>query len=207
VLRRLQAEPDALALAARRALEIAHFDPATGQDWGDQLVDRETCVKGCYDCLLSYGNQLDHDRIDRRLVGDLLTRLAGARSRPAGAAPSVGAAVEGLLSRCDSELERDFVRWLAGHDLRLPDEAQTLIEEAAARPDFVYRQPGVYTAVFVDGPHHDADRTSQRDAEATERLYDLGWNVVRVHFDEQWDDAVRRHSSVFGSRRAVGAVQ
>jgi hypothetical protein len=207
VLRRLQAEPAALATAARRALEIAHFDPVTGQDRGDQLAGREACVKGCYDCLLSYGNQLDHDRIDRRLVGDLLVRLAGARSRPAGVAPSVGAAVEGLLSRCDSELERDFVRWLAGHDLRLPDEAQTLIEAAAARPDFVYRQPGVYTAVFVDGPHHDATRTSQRDAEATERLYDLGWNVVRVRFDEQWDDAVRRHQSVFGSGRSVGAVQ
>ncbi len=34
VLRRLQAEKDALARAAREALRIAHFDPDTGADHG-----------------------------------------------------------------------------------------------------------------------------------------------------------------------------
>ena len=38
----------------------------------------DSCVRGCYRCLLSYGNQRDHEIIDRRLVIDRLMQLAGA---------------------------------------------------------------------------------------------------------------------------------
>ena len=97
--------------------------------------------------------------------------------------------------------KRQFLRWLAAHDLRLPDEAQTLVSEAAARPDFVYRRPDVLTAVFLDGPQHDTGRTAERDSEATERLYDVGWNVVRVRYDGDWEQAAAQHRSVFGAGR------
>ncbi len=46
VLRRLLAEPDALARVARRALEIAHFDPDTGEDLGHAPGARERCESG-----------------------------------------------------------------------------------------------------------------------------------------------------------------
>ena len=54
VLRRLHAEPDALARVARTALEILHFEP-DGTDMGKAEGARERCEKACYDCLLSYG--------------------------------------------------------------------------------------------------------------------------------------------------------
>ena len=61
VLRRLQAERDALAKAAKEALRIAHFDPDTGDDLGGVTGEdgqvTQPCGKGCYNCLLSYGNQ------------------------------------------------------------------------------------------------------------------------------------------------------
>ena len=57
VLRRLVTEPDALATIARTALEIAHFDPDTGDDLGHAPGRSERCERACYDCLLSYGNQ------------------------------------------------------------------------------------------------------------------------------------------------------
>ena len=80
VLRRLVDDPDALPKAARTALQIMHFDPDTGADTsGDEPgTGQERCVRACYDCLLSYGNQRIHDMIDRHLVRDLMLRLASA---------------------------------------------------------------------------------------------------------------------------------
>lgn len=79
VLRRLQAETDALAKAAVRALDICHFD-AYGNDLGGPHLDRP-CALGCYECLLTYGNQLNHALINRHSVRDLLVRLASATAR------------------------------------------------------------------------------------------------------------------------------
>ncbi|GDY46567.1 hypothetical protein SANT12839_074490 [Streptomyces antimycoticus] len=76
VLRRLQAEPEALARAARKALEIAHFDQL-GRDRGAEKQNGDPCEKGCYDCLLSFGNQRHHRAIDRNLVAELLQAFAG----------------------------------------------------------------------------------------------------------------------------------
>ncbi len=59
VLRRIRSEPEALAQVARAALGILHIDPDTGEQ------DDDACVRGCYRCLLSYGNQNQHELIDR----------------------------------------------------------------------------------------------------------------------------------------------
>lgn len=76
VLRRVQSEPDVLARVAAEALRIIHIDPDTGEE------DDNACVRGCYRCLLSYGNQLVHELIDRRLVAPALQELASATTRP-----------------------------------------------------------------------------------------------------------------------------
>ena len=80
VLRRLVDDPAALTRAARTALEIMHFDPASGADRSGSAAGggQERCVRACYDCLLSYGNQGMHEMIDRHLVRDLMLRLAAA---------------------------------------------------------------------------------------------------------------------------------
>ena len=70
MLRRLAAEPDALARAAAEALRICHVDPETGAE------DADACVRGCYRCLLTYGNQTAHEKIDRRSVIGLLHAVA-----------------------------------------------------------------------------------------------------------------------------------
>ncbi len=87
VLRRIQHEKDALAKAARTALEICHFDPGTGKDLGGPSKDeksvraqREKCARGCYTCLLTYANQGHHRQLSRHTARPLLLRLAGART-------------------------------------------------------------------------------------------------------------------------------
>ncbi|MET8793219.1 protein kinase [Streptomyces pseudogriseolus] len=79
VLRRIQHEKDALAKAARTALEICHFDPDTGEDLGGPS-EHEKCARGCYTCLLTYANQGHHRQLSRHTARPLLLRLAGART-------------------------------------------------------------------------------------------------------------------------------
>ena len=54
-----------LATVAETALKVMHYerDPMT-QEW-KQKADVK-CVAGCYKCLLSYYNQPQHEKIDRR---------------------------------------------------------------------------------------------------------------------------------------------
>ena len=82
--------------------------------------------------------------------------------------------------------------------LRLPDEAQTFVPEALARPDYIYRLPGANVAVFVDGPVHDHAVIADRDAEAEDRLFDKGWDVVRFPYDADWDAVVAQFKRYFG---------
>jgi serine/threonine protein kinase/superfamily II DNA/RNA helicase/very-short-patch-repair endonuclease len=200
VLRRLQAENDALARAAREALSIAHFNPDTGDDEGGSAPDRP-CGKGCYDCLLSYGNQLSHELIDRHLAKDLLMAMAHGAAVTVSESKSRTEQVEALKSQADSTLEQGFAQWLKDNGYRLPDAGQTTVTNAFARPDFIYRRPSGDVAVFVDGPVHDTETVAQRDADAEERLADDGWLVIRVRHDDDWGKIVEKFPTVFGSGR------
>ena len=70
VLNRLVEDVYALRKVAYEALSIMHFlniDAAIKARDAKLLVDKDgdACVHGCYRCLLSYFNQLDHELIDR----------------------------------------------------------------------------------------------------------------------------------------------
>lgn len=226
VLRRIQGERDAIADAARFALEICHFGPSgedlagtapgEGRRFADTLTgvvgdetaprrvhpagaDEDRCEKACYDCLLSYGNQLEHAAIDRHLIRDVLLRLAASHTVPAGAGVSRQEQIDALLRACDTELERKWVRAAASAELALPHMAQDLLAELRVRPDFIYADKRY--AIFVDGPAHDRDDVVERDAAAEERLLDRGWNVVRFRYDEDWQAVFGRYTDVFGQGR------
>ncbi len=201
VLRRLVLEPDAVARVARTALEICHFDPDTGADEQHAPGTDERCEKGCYDCLLSYSNQLDHAQIDRHRVRDLLMDLASSVTTAGAGGRTRDEARAMLDAFAESSLERRFIEWLDERDHRLPDRAQVTVEVARACPDFVYDLPGGPVAVFVDGPVHDDAHRAQRDAEAEDRLVDAGWMVLRFPHDGDWAATVAEAPSVFGEGR------
>lgn len=109
--------------------------------------------------------------------------------------------IDDLLEAADTELEREWVRQVAEADLLLPDEAQTLIESARSRPDFVYRSRDSSVAVFVDGPVHERADVAERDAAAEGRLWDAGWMVLRFKAGEDWLQIFRDNSQTFGEGR------
>ncbi|HET9059636.1 MAG TPA: DEAD/DEAH box helicase [Acidimicrobiales bacterium] len=198
VLRRLAVEAHALAEVARTALELCHFDPVTGDDLGGEAAG-ERCELGCYDCLLSFSNQLDHAFIDRRQVRDVLMSLARSNTEAGSGGQSRREVAGALNAESGSGLERKFLAFLTDNGLRLPDRAQVLVEAAGARPDFVFELSAGPVAVFVDGPVHDGATQAERDATAAERLFDNGWDVVRFRYDADWHAVVRQRPRVFGT--------
>lgn len=203
VLGRLIAEPDALARVAHRALQIVHYDPDSGVDLGHAPGARERCERGCYDCLLSYANQYEHSRIDRHTVVPLLRRLLASEVAGGAGGRERAEQREWLNKLRDSDLEKKFVDWLTDSGRRLPDDAQRTVPAARARPDLVFDLRGNPVAIFLDGPHHDDDVRQLRDEQASERLEDAGWSVVRVRYDDDWDALALRYEWLFGPGRTA----
>ncbi|MEU1672743.1 protein kinase [Streptomyces roseifaciens] len=213
VLRRIQHDKDALAKAARTALEICHFAPESGEDEGGP-ADGEKCARGCYACLLTYANQTHHRQLSRHAAHPLLMRLAHARTQRDDRGESRSESFRRLTRAVASQsalptpLEADLadlvangdlLGWLRAKGYRLPDEVGVLVQEAdGACPDLVFRLDGANLAVFVDVPGRTADST--RDVEAEYRLEDAGWDVLRFPADADWDAIIEHNAAYFHLR-------
>ncbi len=197
VLGRLVEEPHAVAEVSRQALEICHFDPDTGADKGATAGRLEPCVAACYDCLLSYTNQRLHRFLDRALVRDHLLALSLSQARAGAGGRTREGQRDLLLSRCESDLERQFVQYLYEKGYALPDRAQPVLAEHSARPDFAYDDNMVL--VYVDGAPHQNEERRARDQAATAALEVAGYTVVRVEGPETWPRAVKEYGWVFGA--------
>lgn len=206
VLRRLATEDGQLRLVARKALEILHFDPDTGEDMRRAPHATEDCAQACYDCLLSYSNQWDHQHLDRHCVTELLQKLGGATVAVGAGGEERTEQLERLTSACDSELERHFLALLDQHGYRLPDDAQKIVDGYYVRPDFAYHTDGMDVAVFIDGPIHDSAHQHEKDEQARMKLEDeAGWLVLRFHHDgadDDWLKTLTEYSGIFGEPKA-----
>lgn len=197
VARSAEPERDAFSMLARTALDLLHFDPTTGEDRPDWA---QRCPAACYDCLLSYANQLDHRHLDRHLVRDFLVRLA--RSQPARTEDrTYEEQYAWLCERTDpaSSFERGFLAHLYGNRLRLPDFAQyTPADDVFVQPDFYYRRgdiPG--TCIFIDGPQHDSRSRAEEDRRGREALEDRGYRVLAIRYDRPLAAQISEHPDVF----------
>jgi very-short-patch-repair endonuclease len=157
---------------------------------------REDCEAACYDCLMSYGNQGDHEILDRTLVRDVLAQFASATVRAAPGAVPRADHLQRLLNLTDSELERKWLRYLEANNLRLPSSAQTLVESCKTRPDFLYEEDRI--AIYVDGPVHDFPERSKRDRQQEEAMLDAGWQVIRFSHHDDWPTKFAQYPSIFG---------
>ena len=198
VLRQLVEDADALGRIARKALEICHMDPATGED----RADGRTCTAACYDCLLDYGNQRDHELLDRRTIRDALLELARSEVRPSGRSTSRDGHYQSLWDACDSNLERRWLQLIEDHGFKPPSHGQPLLKSFGTRPDFMYADEQV--AIYIDGPPHDDADTAARDREIDARLEAGGLASIRFHHadEAEWMEILRQRPDVFGPGRA-----
>jgi hypothetical protein len=191
-------ESSALAEVAAEALRICHFDPETDED----RASLSQCSRACYQCLLSYSNQLDHSLLDRFLIHDYLMKLQHAVTTRFTAGRSYEEQYHWLEETRDhnSSLEGEFLTLLYKTRRRLPDQAQVRPEsEVYAEADFYYERDGLKgVAVFIDGPAHDEPTQKQKDSTERAKLEDLGYRVVVIRCDQQLEDQVRKYADVFG---------
>ncbi len=198
VWERLAGERDALAKVARQALELCHFNPETGDDRVEGHSAK--CAIACYECLLTYSNQLHHRYIDRRLLPDFLRLLASGATEQESERDR-DEQLQRLESMVDpnSSLEREFLRFLYDNGFQLPDNAQNRpVSDVHVQPDFYYdrqNRPGV--CVFLDGPLHDAPARRDADTRARAELQDRGFRVIVIRYDSSFCEQTQQHPDVF----------
>lgn len=199
VLRRLVEDADGLRRVAQTALELCHFDASTLEDTKRGPKASADCSSACYDCLMSYGNQRDHLLLDRHQVKELLVALRDCSIQLSPTRQSRAEHLAELLKACDSELERDWLRFIDSQGLHLPSHAQKRIVECGTRPDFLYLSGSPTVAVYIDGPPHDFPSRQNRDAAQDFELLSRGWVVHRFHHVGDWKKIISENPSVYGS--------
>lgn len=194
VLTRLAVETGQLAEVARTALKLMHFNvPAT--DFSLDILPqveqhrpdgKRICEAGCYQCLLSYFNQPDHDKINRQSPEALqpLVALANASVvRIADDKPESDASCE----------ENGLQQWLKELDrcgLCRPDACKVPLNNGQAMADAQYKAGRVL--IFLAPP----------DFSTRSYVEDRGWRVVEFSSNtDQWPNVFNAYPDIFGKRK------
>ncbi|OAI40249.1 hypothetical protein AYO38_06165 [bacterium SCGC AG-212-C10] len=193
-----------LAHVATQALRLCHFDPATGEE--DTAYQGE-CVAACYECLLTYSNQLEHRHIDRQLVREFLLAIASGSTEFTASNRSRDEQYAWLLAQIDpaSTFERAFVDFLYRESLQLPDRAQVRpAEDVMVQADFAYDRDGrPSVCVFVDGPQHTDPQAAARDTFLRSALEAAGIEVLAITSGSPLSDQVAARPDLFGRLKEV----
>ena len=194
----LVTEPGAFAAVAQMALRLCHDQSfSNGMD-----AEKIACVSACYECLLTYSNQLEHRLIDRHLILNYLGLLATSNTK-LDQEPDYDEQYRRLIELIDpnSSLEKEFLHVLRDNRIRLPDSAQNRpTSKVLAQPDFYYERenrPGV--CIFIDGPHHDSPEQRNADHQTRSELQDYGFRVIAISHGQPIMDQMNEHPDVFVS--------
>jgi hypothetical protein len=198
VLSRLAQNGTALATVARTALRLMHYQMPEAEFTPDDLVDEAgvgkptACEAGCYQCLLSYFNQPDHEIINRRDKDAIEFLCAVANSSVLRQQPTLAASTDASpLSHAQAPASPSLASWLAAltaYGLQQPDQTHVNLNGGLATADAHY--VAARTLVFLAPP---AESTF---AYASER----GLAVVVFPVDSTlWPPVFAAHPPVFGS--------
>lgn len=191
VLTRIASDPASLAQVASNALKLLHHDlPQGAWKLEDLPILEQTnaagnriCEAGCYQCLLSYFNQPDHEHINRRNTDALkvLVALANAQVQP----KQIAAGPTAVMSY--SESVQQWLDALTQAGLRQPDATQISVNQGTVIAAAQYKS--ARALVFLN----DIDP----DTQAT--LTDKGWQVLNFSDPSQWQALFAANLDVFGN--------
>ena len=190
VLTRLVAEPARLAEVALVALRIMHFeakDAASLPAAPSELADAPgtLCVAACYRCLMSYYNQPDHERIDRRDRDARTILLRLARSTTARLDPAL---LPSSRPSAPPAASAPLARWVEqARAAGLPhQDADPYVDGDVTLP-MIWR--GHYAVAVPEGT----------PAAVTRKLEDKGFDVHLICSDEaSWPAALQKLRAALG---------
>lgn len=194
VLTRLANEPESLAQVASKALEIMHFIAPEEGEWEFAVLQANEkkdelgnalCEAGCYQCLLSYFNQPDHDAINRRDDDALMLLVALANA-------NVEPEIEAMATATNSQdaINDKLTQWLAAldaHELSRPDAMNLTVGGGAATAAGQYKT--TRTLVFLE----------QIPTDIATQLKDKGWQILDFSEQEQWPALFEQHAKLLHS--------
>ena len=198
VLTRLATEPGAMAQVAAAALRLMHHHQPTGPWTVDGLgaLEQKTgdgqsiCEAGCYQCLLSYFNQPDHDHINRRNAQaiEMLVALANAQVAAAPDEPAPTSQASGQTTAAAESSDDLFTQW------------QQALQAGGHREPDQYQVPALGGQLTVAGQYK-AARTvvvlAPPLAEHVAALVDKGQTVLDMSNPSQWPHQFDSHPHVF----------
>jgi len=194
VLTRLANNRDDLALVASNALQLIHYRAPQSGIWTlDDLPSLEQsdalgnhqCEAGCYQCLLSYFNQPDHEHINRRNADalKLLVALANAQVQPVTSSTVTVASTTSADEPLDTWLSA-----LRQAGAVQPDAVNVSVNNGAANAAAQYKASRALVFLFAV------------DEQTTTVLQDKGWQVLDFSDASRWPQQFAAHADVFGSK-------
>ena len=197
VLRRISEDKKSFSDLAAVALQICHFD-TDGTDLRRNSKSTEDCEAACYNCLMNYSNQRDHDILDRQAIKKILMDFTHSEVISSSGVKTHAEHLQELMNLTQSGLEKKWLDLIVKNKLKLPTHAQVKIEAAGSTPDFLYKDSQV--AIYIDGPHHDYEKYKKIDAELNDAMQDIGFTVVRFRHDDEgnWEEIIGKYPNVFG---------
>ena len=197
VLTRLATEPQALAQVAASALKLLHHNEPSGSWKFEDLPSLEQvdkngqhiCEAGCYQCLLSYFNQPDHDNINRRNEDALKLLVAMANAQVAPAAQVASVMPTTLAPGHEPSVLSTPSQWLSllqtgGYNM--PTSVKVPVTGTEAVADAIYKD--ARAVVFLCAVSDDVIRLIQ----------DKGRSVIVMPDPAHWSAQFAAHPEVFG---------
>lgn len=188
ILKQIAERPELFKNVIKKAIEIC---------FPEEEPEDKRILPASYENLLSYRNQLDHERINRWLIKDSLSNLLNSSITVHSMKQNnYEEHYSWLLQKRDrnSKMEKEFLDYLYMNGLRLPDDAQVNIPNIYVNVDFIYDS---YIAVFIDGSVHDESRVQDDDHAKRDALIAAGFIVVHWHYSEKIESFVSNHSYIF----------
>lgn len=190
VLKDIARNPAKLREIFREAYEICGYDY-------DTKVDKFPArPKASYDDLLSYYNQMDHNKIDRHSIIKALELLIASNPDD-----TEGKSYEEKYEELKKGLhhkspgEKILLDYLFEHGYRLPDFTNYNMEQFYVQPDFIYEKEKA--VIFVDGGIHKKAINKADDEKKRKTIELAGFDVL------VWDDTTEEVASFVLRRQDI----
>lgn len=182
VLRNIVEKPSSLQEIADQALRLMHYEKLEGQPWdADQLIDnKDSCIAGCYECLLTYHNQPEHAFINRKDPAALHFLAALANGGTTESTPTTEE--ENKVPAAGFE---KFLEHLSLEQIVLPDAQPKQFKRLGLTFDGAYTTKRTCLTCSA---------LSEEDKEALE---EIGWNLIEISEPENWDNLIKNNPDVF----------